>query len=199
VDLALEHSHTCAWPPLQTKSLTELEAVYCRIFCESASSCYPVHISSLRPTSDHPSCASCSFPHRRTRSPKVTLPLAAHTWRPSHRLGIFFSGVSLDRCLESPAAAAAVFQSQPDRTLYAYVSAAKLPRQPAAFISRPPPLERPRGVSSREGLALPISLCGCSSIPVRGESRIATLHHPTFSPSRRVLFCSRFFSPFRAA
>ena len=59
-------------------------------------------------------------------------------------------------------------------------------------------LERPRGVSSREGLALPISLCGCSSIPVRGESRIATLHHPTLSPSRRVLLCYRFFSPLRA-
>lgn len=39
-------------------------------------------------------------------------------------------------------------------------------------------LERPWGFSSRGGLALPISLCGCSTIPVRGESRIATLHHP---------------------
>lgn len=50
------------------------------------------------------------------------------------------------------------------------------------------PRTTPRGVSSREGLALPISLCGCStSIPVRGESRIATLHLPTLSPPGRVL------------
>jgi hypothetical protein len=43
------------------------------------------------------------------------------------------------------------------------------------------------GIPSREGLALPISLCGCSTIPVRGGTRIASLHQSSVVSSSTLL------------
>jgi hypothetical protein len=94
--------------------------------------------------------------------------------QPSRLQSLGTCGVSLDRCLDFSLTAAAAgrppSQNPPCSRSRALdqkrVRLIRLHFVPSASWGNP----------SREGLALPISLCGCSSIPVRGGTRIASLH-----------------------
>ena len=105
---------------------------------------------------------------------------------PSASLGT--CGVSLDGCLDFSLTTAAAGCSPPQHTLY---SRSRVLAQDLVRLIRPHFVPFASwGIPSRGGLALPISLCGCSSIPVRGGSRIASLHqhHVVSSSTPAAIF-----------
>lgn len=110
------------------------------------------------------------------------------------------AGVSLDRRLELSSLLRLALKSQQYRPLCARPrsSSPSSPLPPA----RPPLslqlLEPSRGIASREGLALPVSLCGGPSIPVRGGSRIATLHQSNLLLIAAAAIFSASLSPSRS-
>jgi hypothetical protein len=115
-------------------------------------------------------------PHPRRSAPSHHASFApASPWHSppvcSSELGT--CGVSLDRCLDISLTAAASYPSLQNHSVLRSRSLAR------ELLAAHTPHSTPSvswGFPSRGGLALPVSLCGCSSIPVRGGSRIASLH-----------------------